>query len=112
MRTAVSPRPWNLDHQATLSTRPDTEASGPSKGTAEPQHPMLEQHKPQERQASRESVRVGRNGVGAGLRRMLDDVTQEPVPDQWLALLRRADDLQRIHFHGNRQASFDVLKSE
>ena len=58
---------------------------------------MFEQQKLQERQASRESVRVGRNGVGAGLRRMLDDVTQEPVPDQWLALLRRADDLQRIH---------------
>jgi len=51
----------------------------------------------QDRQANRESVRVGRNGVGAGLRRMLDDVTQQPVPDQWLALLRRADDMQRTN---------------
>ncbi len=58
---------------------------------------MSEQQKLQERQANRETVRVGRNGVGAGLRRALDDITHEPVPDQWLALLRRADDLQRIN---------------
>ena len=51
----------------------------------------------QELQASREAVRVGRNGVGAGLRRQFDDVTRQPVPDQWLALLRRADEVQRIN---------------
>ncbi len=57
---------------------------------------MSEQQKLQVREMSREAARVGRNGVGAGLRRSLDDVTREPVPDQWLALLRRADDVQRI----------------
>jgi hypothetical protein len=51
----------------------------------------------QQREASREAARVGRNGVGAGLRRAFDDVTRQPVPDQWLKLLRRADDMQRIH---------------
>ena len=58
---------------------------------------MSEQQKLLERETSRETVRVSRNGVGAGLRRMLDDLTQQPVPDQWLTLLRRADDLQRIN---------------
>jgi hypothetical protein len=51
----------------------------------------------QEREASREAARVGRNGVGAGLRRSFDDVTRQPVPDQWLALLRRADEVQRMN---------------
>ena len=59
--------------------------------------PMPEQQNPQEREASREAMRVGRKGVGAGLRLTLDGVTREPVPDQWLALLRRADQLQRIN---------------
>ena len=45
---------------------------------------------------SREAVRIGRQGVGAGLRRMFDDVTRQPVPDQWLALLRRAEDMQKV----------------
>jgi hypothetical protein len=46
---------------------------------------------------NREAVRIGRKGVGAGLRRMFDDVTRQPVPDQWLELLRRAEDLQRVN---------------
>ena len=55
----------------------------------------LQRH--QQQTASREAVRVGRNGVGAGLRRTFDDLTRQPIPDQWLALLRRADDLQRVN---------------
>jgi hypothetical protein len=58
---------------------------------------MSELQKLQEREASREAARIGRNGVGAGLRRRFDELTRQPVPDQWLALLRRADELQRIH---------------
>ncbi len=45
---------------------------------------------------SREAARIHREGVGAGLRRKYDDVTRQPVPDQWLALLRRADDRQKV----------------
>ena len=46
---------------------------------------------------NREAVRAGREGVGAALRRRFEDLTQQAVPDQWLALLRQADDLQRMH---------------
>ena len=50
-----------------------------------------------QQQASREAARVGREGVGAGLRCAFEDVTREPVPEQWLALLRLAYELQRMH---------------
>ncbi len=58
---------------------------------------MSEVHRTQQRENSREAARVGRNGVGAGLRQTLDEITRQPVPDQWLALLRHADDLQRMN---------------
>ena len=45
---------------------------------------------------NREAARVSREGVGAGLRRKYDDLTRQPVPDQWLALLRRADATQKV----------------
>ena len=45
---------------------------------------------------SREAARIRREGVGAGLRRKYDDLTRQPVPDQWLALLRRADDIHKV----------------
>lgn len=48
-------------------------------------------------EASHEAVRVARKGVVAGLRKHFDDTTHEPVPDQWLALLRRADQTQRTN---------------
>lgn len=48
-------------------------------------------------ETSREAARGARKGVVAGLRQHFDDTTHEPVPDQWLALLRRADDTQRTH---------------
>ena len=57
---------------------------------------MSEHQRPQQREISREAVRVGRNGVGAGLRRSLDEITRQPIPEQWLALLRHADELQRM----------------
>jgi hypothetical protein len=50
-----------------------------------------------QQQTSREAVRVGRKGVGAALREFFDGTTHEPVPDQWLALLRRADNTQRTN---------------
>jgi len=58
---------------------------------------MSELQKLQEREANREAVRVGRNGVGAGLRQVFDDLTHQPVPEQWLALLRRADEVRRMN---------------
>jgi hypothetical protein len=58
---------------------------------------MSDEQRTQQREISREAVRVGRNGVGAGLRRTLDEITRQPIPDQWLALLRHADDLQRMN---------------
>jgi hypothetical protein len=56
----------------------------------------MSEHQSFQRQASREATRIGRRGVGAGLRRVYEDLTQQPIPDQWLALLRRADEMQRM----------------
>jgi len=57
----------------------------------------MSEHQNLQRETSREATRVGRQGVGAGLRRAYEDLTRQPVPDQWLALLRRADDIQRVN---------------
>ncbi len=91
---AVAPSEGNLSLQVTLSTMPDAPRSA-SKGTACPQWPMSE-HQSFQRKTSREAARVGREGVGAGLRQTFEDLTRQPVPDQWLALLRQADDMQRM----------------
>ncbi len=58
---------------------------------------MPQHQTPQQREFNRETARFGRNGVAAGLRRAFEGVTQQPVPDQWLALLRRADDRKRMN---------------
>jgi hypothetical protein len=58
---------------------------------------MSEEQRLQQRERGREAARVGRKGVGAGLRHAFDDLTRQPVPDQWLALLRHADDMQRVN---------------
>ena len=57
----------------------------------------MSEHRSLQRETSREAARVGRQGVGAGLRRVYEELTQQPVPDQWLALLRKADETQRMH---------------
>lgn len=57
----------------------------------------MPEHQSFQSETSREATRVGRQGVGAGLRRAYEDLTQQPVPDQWLALLRRADEMQRMN---------------
>jgi hypothetical protein len=57
----------------------------------------MSEHQSFQRETSREASRVGRQGVGAGLRRAYEDLTRQPVPDQWLALLRRADEMQRMN---------------
>ncbi len=57
----------------------------------------MSEHHSYQRDTSREATRIGRKGVGAGLRQAFEDLTQEPVPDQWLALLRRADEMQRMN---------------
>ncbi len=86
----------NLDRRVTLSTTPDAIALGQEGNRLSRNDPMSEQQT-MYREMSREAVRVGREGVGAGLRRTFDDLTRQPVPDQWLALLRRADDTQRMN---------------
>ena len=44
-----------------------------------------------ETERRREAVRVGRKGLGPGLKAMFDGLVREPVPDNWLALLDAAD---------------------
>lgn len=37
-------------------------------------------------------ARINQEAIGAGLRQMFDEVVNEPIPDEFLELLRRADE--------------------
>ena len=37
-------------------------------------------------------ARINQEAIGAGLRQMFDAVVNEPVPDEFMELLRRADE--------------------
>jgi hypothetical protein len=40
------------------------------------------------------AIRARQRAIGRELRRMYDDVAQEPIPDDFLDLLRRIDDAE------------------
>lgn len=42
--------------------------------------------------AGLEEARLRQQAIGVKLRHMFDEVVNEPVPDEFLAILRRADD--------------------
>ena len=42
-------------------------------------------------------ARIDRAAIGERLRELFDEVVNEPVPDDFLELLRRADERQRGH---------------
>lgn len=41
-----------------------------------------------------DEARLRQQAIGAKLRQMFDDVVNEPIPDEFLDILRRADDKQ------------------
>jgi len=47
------------------------------------------------------TIRARQRSIGRELRRMFDDIAQEPVPDDFLDLLRKIDD-QDINGEGGR----------
>jgi Anti-sigma factor NepR len=56
---------------------------------------MIEQH-PMRRSKSKspslDEARLRQQAIGVRLRQMFDEVVSEPVPDEFLQILRRADD--------------------
>jgi hypothetical protein len=42
------------------------------------------------------AIRARQRAIGRELRRMYDDVAQEPIPDDFLDLLRRIDDAEDV----------------
>ena len=48
--------------------------------------------KPPNGGASLEEARLRQHAIGVKLRHMFDEVVNEPVPDEFLDILRRADD--------------------
>lgn len=50
-----------------------------------------------------EEARLRQQAIGAKLRQMFDDVVNEPVPDEFLDILRKAD--QRQAAHGSKPGS-------
>ena len=45
--------------------------------------------------SSLDEARLRQQAIGVKLRQMFDDVVAEPVPDEFLNILRRADDKSR-----------------
>ena len=46
---------------------------------------------PPNRSSALDEARLRQQAIGAKLRQMFDDVVNEPVPDEFLDILRRAD---------------------
>lgn len=58
---------------------------------------MIDQSQPRskgKRDVSADDARLRQQAIGAKLRQMFNDVVNEPVPDDFLAILRKADDAQ------------------
>ena len=56
---------------------------------------MIEQRtmkQPHKGPAALDEARLRQQAIGVKLRQMFDDVVNEPVPDEFLDILRRADD--------------------
>ena len=49
---------------------------------------------PPKRSMAFDEARLRQQAIGAKLRQMFDEVVNEPVPDEFLDILRRADDKQ------------------
>jgi hypothetical protein len=52
--------------------------------------------KPAKPPADPGEARIDRIGIGDRLRELFDEVVNEPVPDDFLELLRRADERERL----------------
>ncbi len=56
---------------------------------------MIDQRQPETRRKSDPSLdeaRLRQQAIGVKLRQMFDQVVNEPVPDEFLSILKRADD--------------------
>jgi hypothetical protein len=56
---------------------------------------MIEQHsmkRSRSKSPSLDEARLRQQAIGVKLRQMFDEVVNEPVPDEFLSILRRADD--------------------
>jgi hypothetical protein len=49
---------------------------------------------PLEPERRHEAVRLGRRALGPGLRRLFDALVSAPAPEEWLVLLRKAEDAE------------------
>ena len=47
-----------------------------------------------------EEARLRQQAIGAKLRHMFDEIVNEPVPDEFLDILRRADDKEKAGGQG------------
>ena len=52
----------------------------------------MDDERPEE--AAVEEARLRQQAIGVKLRQMFDDIVNEPVPDEFLDILRRADEKQ------------------
>lgn len=56
------------------------------------QNPMVAKRPMRDEDAHIDEARLRQQAIGVKLRQMFDSVVQEPVPDEFLEILRRADD--------------------
>jgi len=58
--------------------------------------PLPDRKPPETRQEPEiEEARLRQQAIGVRLRHMFDEVVNEPVPDEFLSILKRADDRNR-----------------
>jgi hypothetical protein len=55
---------------------------------------------PADPEPSIEEARLRQQAIGAKLRHMFDQIVNEPVPDEFLDILRRADDKTKVGGQG------------
>ena len=76
----------------TLTAEPELQATGARAEKA--QESMIDQSNPRSKaktEPSLEEARLRQQALGSKLRQMFNDVVNEPVPDDFLDILRKAD---------------------
>jgi hypothetical protein len=66
---------------------------------------MIEQNpmrRPRSKSPSLDEARLRQQAIGVKLRQMFDTVVNEPVPDQFLEILRRADEREAEKPHAEK----------
>jgi len=82
-----------LREASALSDHDDHEKRGRPSRERGAEHMIEQRHSPERRRASAalDEARLRQQAIGVRLRQMFDEVVNEPVPDEFLDILRKAE---------------------